>query len=182
MMTINWYTCRNFFACSVLCALMLPLLVHGHVAGVSYEEEKDGYLIDIGYTPEVLVAGNRVRFDFGLYSLSVPTAQDLFTDVWVRVTKDNEIYFSGNLAQPYFGPTAVNIKLVEPGVYDIYTRYHNESASVVDTSFTVTVASSTAVSKEKAPVPWGQMMLFVCILFVLGWGTWLGYSSWKQRR
>lgn len=151
---------KNILIASLVLIMLIPVLVHSHGAGGSYEEEKDGYLIDVGYNPESILANQRARIDFNLLSLSSTTAKDLFTDVWVRITKDNEIYFSGNLVRPYFGPTAMNLKMVDAGEYDVYVRYQNEGESVVDTTFILAIASTTPIEATAPNAWWNSYYLY----------------------
>lgn len=163
--------------------ILSPTQVGAHAAGASYEEEKDGYLIDIGYNPETPLVGSRVRLDFSLFSLTATSSsKDLFTDVWVRITKNGVLYFSGNLNQPYFGPTAMNLLLTEPGTYEVYTRFQNNADMVTDTTFSLPIMAAAEELPAEPGIPTERYMLFASMLFVLSWVTWLIFSWWRNSR
>lgn len=172
--------------CLMVCvSALLPATLIAHGSGASYEEEKNGYLIDIGYGPDAIAAGQRLRLDFDLIALDISTTSDLFTDVWVRITKGDELYFSANVAEPYFGPTVLNLLLPDPGEYDIYTRYQNDATNVVDTTFTLLVATSSTTASPASAPGW----LSVTTLFTLGGGlitgalvAWYGRLQLRTRK
>lgn len=166
-----------------LLLLIVPSFGHTHNNGNSYEEEKDGFLIDIGYSPLTLTAGERARFDFSIYSLTATTSpKDLFTDVWIQISKDDELHFSSNLNQPNFGPTALNILLVESGEYEIYVRYQQESNLVTDTTFAVSVEAKDVVPIVDQSIPLSYYSIAAWILLVFSWLVWLLYGRWTRAK
>ena len=137
-----------FFQIKIILILIListPLLnVSAHGSGFSYEEVVDGFLVDIGYSLELPMAGKMVRFDFETYP-ETPTDESgsVFSDVWVSIKLDNELYFSGNINRPVFGPTAINLVLSESGVYEVSARFQKDGATVVANKFEYEVLPAT---------------------------------------
>jgi len=126
----------------ILACLLLTVpnsqLVTAHGGGVSQEEFKDGYFIDIGYQKDPL-AFEQVRLDFATYPENEPQTEDVFTDVWVRIVKDKELFFSGGIAKPVFGPTGLTYAFPEEGSYEVFVRFQNGIDMVVETSLILDV-------------------------------------------
>ena len=172
---------KKSFVLVWLLLLIIPTLTSAHNTGNSYEEEKDGFLIDIGYTPEILTAGDRARFDFALYSLTATTSsKDLFTDLWVQIIKNDKLHFSSNLNQPDFGPAALNLLLIEPGEYEIYVRFQQESTRVTETTFNIQVAPMEIDPIADQSTPWVFYALWTSLLLLFNFFVWLFYSKWRQ--
>lgn len=129
------------------------LFAHG--SGFSYEETKDGYLIDIGYDPEVPTQSDRVRFDFTVSQVDSATAVEdpAYTDVWVRIMHGEELFFSGNIHKPIFGPTGFNVVFPDAGTYDITARFQSNGKKVVETSFPFVIEA------EAIPVDWTPWLI-----------------------
>jgi hypothetical protein len=124
--------------CGLILFLSCTLSVDAHGGGVSFEEEKDGYFVDIGYQIDPL-AFEQIRFDFDTYPLEDRGAEDVYTDVWVRISRDRELFFSGGLGNPVFGPTGFTYAFPEEGTYEILARFQNGADTVVESSFTIEV-------------------------------------------
>ena len=114
------------------------VLAHG--GGVSYEEQKNGYFIDIGYNEEFPVAHEPIRFDFVTYPEDKESIEgEVFTDVWVRISEDKKLYFSGGINKPKFGVTGFTYAFPQEGTYQILARFQNDGETVVETSFFIEV-------------------------------------------
>jgi hypothetical protein len=149
----------------------IPTVLLAHTEGASFEEEKEGYSIDIGYKPEQLVAAEQIRFDF---NLSTNETADPFTDVWVYIERDNEVYFSGGIHKAFFGPTGLTLILPEAGSYVVSARFQNDGVLVVETDFPIElgVAESTATDTRNTPVLLNTAAMLVSSLLL---GICLGY-------
>lgn len=124
--------------------------VNAHGTGVSFEEEKDGYFIDIGYSEELPEAMKPLRFDFSAILPNTPE-ENVFTDVWVRIAQGRELYFSGGIHQPVFGSTGFTYVFPKEGEYEVTARFQNEGETVVETSFFLTVVPNEAALKPVNP-------------------------------
>lgn len=114
-------------------------LAFAHGTGVSYEENKDGYLIDIGHD-EFIAAKESVRFDFTIYPEDIESIEgEVFTDVWVTITKENKIFFASGIHKPVFGTTGLTFVFPEEGTYTLSARFQNEGETVVETEFPLEV-------------------------------------------
>jgi len=124
---------------AALLLLVLPVSLSAHGIGVSYEENKDGYLIDIGHD-EFIAALESTRFDFQVYPLDISTVEnEVFTDVWVTFTKDRQIYFAGGIHKPEYGATGFTYVFPEVGTYTVSVRFQNTGKTVVQTEFTLDI-------------------------------------------
>ena len=96
-------------------------------------------------------ASERIRFDFEARP-ETPTDEpgSVFSDVWVSIKLNNELYFSGNISRPIFGPTAINLMLSESGVYEVGARFQKDGATIVASKFEYEVlpATDTAPSNK----------------------------------
>ena len=123
----------------ILCFTVTVSQVSAHGSSFSYEENKDGYLIDIGYD-EFIAEGESVRFDFIVYPEDITAIEgEVFTDVWVTITQDNKIFFAGGIEKPVFGATGFTYVFPKEGEYTLSARFQNEGDSVVETEFPLTI-------------------------------------------
>ena len=135
---------RKFTAILIIVLILhlcVVALAHAHLIGASYEEEKAGYLIDVGYNPEFPRAGERVRFDYILYQKMDEGGWNRveFTDVWVNISKENRVFFAGGIHYPRFGAPGATYVLPEDGEYMISVRYQDEGERIIDTTFPFTI-------------------------------------------
>jgi hypothetical protein len=121
------------FAVVILGSTHSIAIAHG--TGVSYEESKDGYKIDIGHD-EFIAARESTRFDFALFPEDISAVEgEVFTDVWVTFTKEKKLYFAGGVHKPVFGSTGFTYVFPEEGSYIISARFQKEGQTVVETEF-----------------------------------------------
>lgn len=114
----------------------LASFAFAHGSGVSYEEQKDGYLVDIGYSIEFPKALEQVRFDLTIIPDDIESLDDeLFTDVWIRIAQERELFFSGGINKPDFGLTGFTYVFPKEGVYEITARFQNAGENVVEVTF-----------------------------------------------
>lgn len=117
-------------------------LAIAHGTGVSYEENKDGYLIDIGHD-EFIAADESTRFDFNIFPDDISSIEgEVFTDVWVTFTKDKKLFFAGGIHKPVFGTTGFSFVFPEEGTYIISARFQNAGETVVQTEFPMEIIPS----------------------------------------
>lgn len=132
--------CITFFATTTL--------VFAHGSGISYEEKKDGYKIDIGHD-EFIAALESTRFDFIVAPENAGTVEgEIFSDVWVTVTQDKKLFFAGGIHKPVFGSTGFTFVFPEEGTYTLSARYQKDGETVVQTEFPITVIAPLETKKE----------------------------------
>jgi len=121
-----------------------------HNLGSSIETVKDGYLIDMGYSPEVITNGTQTRFDYALYDHETMEAVP-FDNIWFRIEQNNKVYFAGGLTRQNFGQTGMTYRFTEPGNYELYIRYGTGTNSIVETTnmFQVLEAPDTRSIADK---------------------------------
>lgn len=140
--------------------------VSAHTTGISYEHNKDGYKIDIGY--EMLISqGSPTRFDFALLPLDASaTTTGLFTDVWVTFLKDKALYFAGDIHKPVYGATGFTYVFPEPGTYTISARYQKQDNSIVEDEFTVDVLPAPISSATQSASLLTYILIAGATLFI----------------
>lgn len=131
------------FVVVLVMAILAPgAFIGGHDGGASIEQVVDGYLIDIGYSPETPTAGEQTRFDFAVYNSDTQEEVD-FTDIWVRILdEEDNLLFAGGLNKAEFGLTGLTYLFSYPGSYEIFVRFSDGSTSVVETTASVEVSKS----------------------------------------
>ncbi len=158
---------------SIPCLLLPCSLIFAHGSGVSYEVTKDGYKIDIGYE-EFIAENESVRFDFALYPEVIENREgEVFSDVWVTITKDKKIYFAGAIDKPRFGTTGFTYVFPEQGTFTISSRFEQEGETLTKDSFDVIVIQPLDYKEPLPPyvipIAFFGLGLFVSILSIVLW-------------
>lgn len=165
---------RSYWRLSFFLFLLLILggfttVAFAHVVGVSYEDNKAGYKIDIGYD-QLINQGTPARFDFALTLLDPnATTTELFTDVWVTFLKNKTLYFAGDIHKPVYGSTGFTYVFPEPGTYTVSARYQKQDDSIVEDSFTVDVLPAPIASAT-------QSASLLTYILIGGAGLFIGIS------
>ena len=134
-----------------VCTLSSVTFASAHGNSFSYEETKDGYLIDIGYD-EFIAADESVRFDFTVYPEDLDSVEgEVFSDVWVTLTQDRKVFFAGGVDKPVFGVTGFTFAFPKEGTYTLSARFQKDGETVVATEFPITVIPSLDTSRELPP-------------------------------
>jgi hypothetical protein len=127
-------------------------IVTAHGTGVSYEENKDGYKIDIGHD-EFIAAGESTRFDFAIFPEDISSIEgEIFTDVWVTFTKEKKLFFAGGVHKPVFGSTGFTYVFPEEGSYIVSARFQNNGQTVVETEFPLEVIPPLEAETTQLPL------------------------------
>lgn len=150
-----------FLSFLLVCALCsIAVFAQAHGSGVSFEEFKDGYKVDIGHD-EFIAQGEATRFDFALLPEDLSAVEgELFSDVWVTLTKDKKLFFAGGIDKPVFGATGFTYVFPEQGSYVVSARFQKEGETVVKSEFPLEVIAPLEEKKELNP-----MILYMLIGF-----------------
>lgn len=147
--------------------------VFAHGTGVSFEEKKEGYTIDIGHE-ESIAALESTRLDFALYPEDVSKVEgEVFTDAWVTITKDKKLFFGGAVDKPVFGATGFTFVFPEAGTYTIASRFQKDGETVVKSEFPLEIISPLDTKKEVNPsltyvlLSLGSLCVGLCIGFLI---------------
>lgn len=132
---------------------------YGHGAGASFEQIENGYLIDIGYSPEEIEAGTSVRLDFNIFEEASGSPVP-FSDVWLRITKEEQTLFAGGIQRADFGGTGVMYTPPDAGVYTISARFQNNGEALAEAEFPLDVQPSDETANP-IPLAWGLLGLIV---------------------
>lgn len=135
---------------TLACLAVVTNVVSAHGSGVSIEAVIDGYLVDIGYSPEFITTERPARFDFLLFEGATSTVSNevVFTDVWVRIEQAERLLFAGGIDVPVFGAAGMSYQFPVAGEYEVFVRYQDERQALVETSFVLAVT--------EPPVPWQE--------------------------
>ncbi len=121
----------------VLALLLLATPAHAHINGVSYEKEKNGYLIDAGYGAPSVSEDESTLMDFRLRKdgIDVP-----FTDTWIKITAESgAVVFASGIHNAEFGGPRMSYVFPREGKYTVSFRYENNSDTLVEDSFVIEV-------------------------------------------
>lgn len=125
----------------VVLLLMFAAPVAAHVNGVSYEKTKDGYQIDAGYGAPAPAIGESLLMDFRLRK----DGKDVeFTDTWVKITAENGgVVFASGIHNAEFGGPRMSYVFPKAGKYEVSMRFEDNSETLVEDSFPITVLPGT---------------------------------------
>lgn len=149
----------------------MPLSLNAHALGASVEREVDGYLVDIGYDSDPIVAHSPVRFDFALYEATNKTIVP-FDRLWLRLEKERKIIFAGGIARPQFGATGATVLMPEAGNYQLFVRFEDDDGALVE------LETELAVQPKESPIHWVWWVGPLAILAAFG----LGFFTGMRRR
>lgn len=121
-------------------------LAMAHGSGGSIEVKQNGFLIDVGYSQEELVAGETTQLSFLLYD-SERDEEILFTDVLLRLEQDGQIVFGGLLARPEIGDTSMSYEFPHSGDYNLFVRYKKDDATLVEHMLRLSVAEGETAAQ-----------------------------------
>ena len=119
---------------TLVVSLFIASIASAHTSGASIEKKVGEYLLDVGYSPEIVSEGDQVRFDFDILNNDTQEGVE-FDDIWVRIEKDGEVFLAGGLGKQKFGATGLTYNFLESGSYEIFVRYSKDSSSLAETSF-----------------------------------------------
>lgn len=144
-------------------------LVSAHTSGFSVEKEVADFLVDVGYSNEILIENTQIRFDFDI--LDKENKQQVkFNEVWVRIENADRLLFAGGLGKAKFGATGMSYSFPEAGDYIISTRFSDASSTLAETEFTFDVMEESKTIIEKIwfwPVVYTNIVWFLITVTIL---------------
>ncbi len=125
-----------------------PASVAAHGAGASLERQDGAYLMDIGYEPEALTAGERVIFDFNLTDQASTSVE--YDYVWVRIEADKRTFLATGIKRADFGATSLLYLLPSDlsGEISLSVRYQKGEEALAKSDFALMV-SPAAVERTQ---------------------------------
>jgi len=133
---------------ALCCVFAFGGVVFAHGTGVSFEETKEGYKIDIGHD-ESIAALEATRFDFALYPEDLESIEgEIFSDVWVTIMQDKNLFFAGGIDKPTFGGTGFTYVFPHEGTYVISARFQKDGDTVVQSEFPLEIGAPIETKKE----------------------------------
>jgi hypothetical protein len=123
-----------------------------HQTGSSWEKVVGNYKIDLGYDPTVVLSGQPERLDFNI--IDTKTGQSApFTDVWVRISQDQDTVFASGIHRLTFGLTGMIFEFPKSGDFNLNVRFENQDNTIVQADFPITVAGQDIAVKPAAKYP-----------------------------
>lgn len=162
-MSVNNICIKKSVVVGILAAFFFSVTiseVFAHAAGASFEYETNGYLIDIGYDPEIIISGKSVRFDFDIFPINTNETA-AYTDIGVRITKEDTAVYAGNQKAPEYGFASMTYVFPKGGSYDLTVRYINNGQSIAEHTFTVPVESGGGSDSPWVPISAGLLGLMI---------------------
>ncbi len=160
----------------LLSLLLTPFAAFAHGDAPSLEATVGGYMIDIGYAPE-LAADTNIEFDVDLFTAE-PVDYAEFASADLRVTQNGKEIVAGSVENDKLNIPTFTVKFPEPGGYDMDVRYLDaDGALIVARTFHLEVPGDSAVMMRSAE----DMLHYVLAagLFALSLGI-AGYSLWQR--
>lgn len=114
----------------LLTLFLVPLAANAHGDAPSLEAEVGGYLIDIGYEPD-LAPKETIEFDFDLFRIGPPIDYADFASIDVRVTRNGAQVSSASVGNDESYRPVVGMAFDEPGGYDMDVRYLDVGGSLI---------------------------------------------------
>ena len=122
----------------LVAAVVFALSVSAHGIGQKFEKEAGPYLVDIGSNTLTFRAGDIIALDFNI--LEKETRQNAeFTDIWMRIEKENKIFVAGGLSKARFGGTFLSYVFPEAGEYKLFVRFQNGEEVLAEMEFPLVV-------------------------------------------
>lgn len=120
---------------TVMAIAVMPSAVNAHgEAGLTFSatsttEDMPPYIVDVDYSDIVVEAGRIGRFEFNLFADAERTRGVDFTDMWVRISRNNGkrdvAVFAGGIAKQIFGGDGFSYIFPESGTYTLSIRYND---------------------------------------------------------
>lgn len=139
---------------------------HSHGEGEEIILEKDGYKIDVGYSPEILYVNSPASFDF---RISKGEEKIEFTDVWVRVSQGPKTFFASGIYNQNLGGSTLIYTFPQEGEYVLNVRYQKNGENIVEGEFPITVLVDPALEvEESSPLFSTEFILMGITALILG--------------
>ena len=104
----------------------------------------EGYVLDFGYSPAEIIAGEAAAMAFNLLD-SAGNSSD-FDSVWVRILSSEKVLFAGDFA-PKNSNVALSYVFQSPGKYTISAVVEKEGKPLGGSDFNVDVAGNQRSSQ-----------------------------------
>lgn len=145
-----------------------------HEEGSSFEAVEGEYLLDLGYSGELL-SGEPVVFDFNLRK-EIGRVEVPFESVWVRLGSEKGVALSTRLHGSDKDKTILNYKFLESGDYTLLVRFVDKEKILAEHSFIFKVKEREA---SKRPIP---VSLLVTVLMAFLFGALVSYLFSRGRQ
>jgi len=131
----------------------IPGLLLAHAGGASLEKVVSPYVVDVGYDPARVIAGDRIVFDFNLLSEVSSSTVD-FDYVRVRLEHEGMTLFSTGVSKPEYGPTSLlyTVPVDASGALTVFVRYHKGSESLAEAEFMIPIEARRLAWRERVDI------------------------------
>jgi len=131
---------------------------NAHGGGGGEDKVINGYLIDFGYDPEMLMTDEQIRFTLAILDNETQGTID-FENAWVRVAKGEDIFFASTLARAISNDVSFLYNFRDPGAHEVTVRFqkYSEDAppelqipeTLIETTFIVDVMASHTARESR---------------------------------
>ncbi len=129
------------FCMGILYSGVFPAAASAHATGASLYATTSPYVIDVGYDPIQVFAGDSTRFDFILANESTGKSEP-YAQVWIRIKSSERTLLATGIFRQPFGPTTLLYAFPEPGTYTIQPSYRDKDGNeLAVASFPLTVTA-----------------------------------------
>ena len=162
-----------------ICSLVTYLTVSGllwgvfagaaaaHSEGASLEQAVGEYVVDIGYEPAEVMAGERLVLDFNI-SKGGEGGDVAFDSVWVRIAGEETLLATGIVHADIGATTLLFVIPEDVSELTIGTRFEKDGEVLANTEFTLPVsAQKRSIPMLPAVAPVAGALALVATLFFL---------------
>lgn len=157
-------------------------LAHGEagltLSATSTTEGGAPHIIDVDYSDLIIEAEQIGRFDFNLFADPERTKPVNFTDMWVRITREDgsrvgKTVFAGGVAKQTFGGNGFSFVFPKGGKYTLSIRYNDASKdtfgeTVAEAEFPLEVLRSEEEDKFKFSMEFWAGLIGGLLVALLG--------------
>jgi hypothetical protein len=143
---------------------------HSHL-DAGYHSPKNGYIIEVGYSPDELSAGENIILNFNLLNESTEESMH-FDNLFLRISDSKRNVFAG-----YLNPSNDNVNFVftfpSEGTYEINARFYDGSRVLVEDAQNVKVHAMAMGGPHEAIsnllVPYSVILTIALITILFSW-------------
>ena len=130
---------------ALVCTLLVFFLANNvlaHGVGLTLESvTPEGYMAYLDVDALVPRQNEPTRLDFEIRDKGGNPME--FTDVWVRIEKEQSTIFAGPIARARLGTTGLTISLPFSGEHTVFVRFQNGETALTEVEFKLSVEKET---------------------------------------
>lgn len=164
-------TTRSLVACAISSILfwgIFAVTAVAHSSGASLERAVGEYVVDIGYEPAEVTAGERLVLDFDIAKRGEGGERVEFDNVWVRLVGDGETLLAAGVARSQIGATTLLYVIPEDiSELSIGTRFEKDGEVLANTEFLIPVEARKSAFPFLPVTAAGTLALVAVLIFLV---------------